>query len=76
MNTEIQVMTETYIPGEREEHSGSVLAGRLESLESVVTGLTSEDGGRLARLEEQVRTLNQAIQSNDDYDLKLRRQRR
>ena len=53
-----------------------MLAGRLETLESVVTGLTSEDGGRLARLEEQVRTLNQAIQSNDDYDLKLRRQKR
>ena len=53
-----------------------MLAGRLETLESVVTGLTSEDGGRLTRLEEQVRTLNQAIQCNDDYDLKLRRQRR
>ena len=40
------------------------------------SGLTSEDTGRLATLEARMRQLTEAIQSNDDFETKIRRQKR
>ena len=58
--------------GQREEHSGAVLSGRLELLESELSGLTGEEG-RLVGLESQLRQLREAVESSDDTDRRLRR---
>ena len=44
------------VGGQREEHSGAVLSGRLEAVETEVSGMTGEEG-RLVGLESQVRQL-------------------
>ena len=62
--------------GQREEHSGEQLAARLESLEAKLTGLTSEDGGRLVSLEDRVRSLQEAMAGSDNLERRWRRQRR
>ena len=62
--------------GQSEEHSGERLASRLESLEASLTGLTSEDGGRLVSLEDRLRTLQEAVQGSDNLERRWRRQRR
>ena len=62
--------------GQREEHSGERLAARLESLEARLTGLTSEDGGRLVSLEDRVRSLQEAMAGSDNLERRWRRQRR
>ena len=63
------------VGGQREEHSGSVLSGRLEAVESEVSGLTGEEG-RLVGLETEVRQLRQTVESSDDTGRRLRRQGR
>ena len=45
-------------------------------LKILFSGLTSEDTGRLATLETRMRQLTEAIQSNDDFETKIRRQKR
>ena len=60
------------VGGQREEHSGAVLSGRLELLESELSGLTGEEG-RLVGLESQLRQLREAVESSDDTDRRLRR---
>ena len=66
----------TRLGGQREEHSGERLAARLESLETSLSGLTSEDGGRLVSLEDRVRTLQEAMQGSDNLERRWRKQRR
>ena len=64
------------VGGQREEHSGSVLAGRLEALESVVSGLTGDEG-RIVGMESQLRQLTQTVESKSSlirgaWDFKAR----
>ena len=60
------------VGGQREEHSGAVLAGRLEALESVLSGLTGDEG-RIVGMESQLRQLTQTVESSDDTDRRLRK---